>query len=132
MKFWLATLVLASACCAARGQQMPYGQAEYLNSCAVCHGKTGEGDGPLAEQLIKRPADLTQLRALNHGEFPYWRVFSVIDGRFIVPGHGDREMPVWGQAFVDEDAKKFGPIGGEAVSEERIHQITEFIQTLQQ
>ena len=27
-------------------EEMSYGQAEYLNSCAVCHGVEGKGDGP--------------------------------------------------------------------------------------
>ncbi|TIV90259.1 MAG: cytochrome c, partial [Mesorhizobium sp.] len=36
---------------AAAAQQMSNGQQEYLNSCAVCHGVEGKGDGPLADEL---------------------------------------------------------------------------------
>ena len=113
------------------GQQMSYGQAEFLNSCAVCHGEYGKGDGPLADELQKRPADLTRLADRNQGEFPYWRVFQAIDGRYIVPGHGEREMPVWGRQFLDGDEPDYGPIGGEAVTQERIHALTEYVKTLQ-
>lgn len=112
-------------------EEMTYGQAEYLNSCAVCHGVTGEGNGPLAEELVKRPADLTRLAERNGGEFPYFKVFATIDGRFVVPGHGERDMPVWGRQFLSEDAVTFGPSGGEIVTEERIHQLAAYIESLQ-
>jgi hypothetical protein len=131
MMSWLSGLLLIACCTTAFAQKMGYGEAEYLNSCAVCHGKEAHGDGPLAEILIKQPTDLTKLSANNKGVFPYWRVFSSIDGRFVVRGHGDREMPVWGRAFYANDQKKLGPIGGEAIAEERIHALTEYIQTLQ-
>lgn len=115
----------------ALAQEMTYGQAEFLNSCAVCHGTTGEGDGPLAGELVKRPTDLTRLAENNAGEFPYFRVFATIDGRFVVPGHGERDMPVWGRQFLEEDAVTFGPSGGEIVTEERIHQLAGYIESLQ-
>lgn len=115
----------------AAAQEMTYGQAEFLNSCAVCHGTSGEGDGPLADELVKRPSDLTRLAENNGGEFPYFRVFATIDGRFVVPGHGERDMPVWGRQFLEEDAVTFGPSGGEIVTEERIHQLAGYIESLQ-
>ena len=70
----LALLLLAGTVLA---QEQSYGEAEYLNSCAACHGPNGKGDGPMAEELTKRPADLTVLQEKNDGEFPYHRVFSV-------------------------------------------------------
>lgn len=117
---------------AAQAQQMPYGQAEYMNSCAVCHGVRGKGNGPLAESLKTPPSDLTQLEKNNNGEFPYFRVYAVIDGRFVVPGHGERDMPVWGRQFFDEDMQIYGPSGGEIVAQERVHELANYIQTLQQ
>ena len=112
-------------------QEANYGRAEYLNSCAVCHGPDGKGDGPLAEELMTRPADLTVLSQKNKGAFPYNRVFAVIDGRYIVPGHGTREMPVWGRQFLEEDVKVFGPSGGEIVTTERIHELAGYLESLQ-
>jgi len=130
MRLYLAAI---AACVAwnAAAQDMSYGQAEYLNSCAVCHGVDAEGDGPLTEVLMKRPADLTRLAERNGGRFPYHRVFAVIDGRFDVSSHGDREMPVWGRQFLEEDAKLYGPSGGAIMATDRIYNLTNYIESLQ-
>ncbi|TIP52960.1 MAG: cytochrome c, partial [Mesorhizobium sp.] len=58
MKFLIAAALATMACQASTAQEMSYGEAEYLNSCAVCHGLHGKGDGPLGNVLLKRPADL--------------------------------------------------------------------------
>ena len=121
--------IQVSAACAE--EKMSYGEAEYLNSCAACHGLHGRGDGPLADFLNQRPADLTLLSQKNGGEFPYYKVFAVIDGRHLVPGHGSSDMPIWGRQFIEEDAKTYGPIGGEAVTQERIHALTSYVAILQ-
>ena len=132
MRRSIQTLVLATAFLApAAAQEMSYGEAEYLNSCAVCHGFEGLGDGPLADELQTRPADLTQLAQKNGGEFPYWHVFATIDGRFVVPGHGERDMPVWGRQFLEGDVPEFGPKGGEAVTTARLSELTDYVQSLQ-
>ena len=110
---------------------MTYGQAEFLNSCAACHGTDGRGDGPMAEVLNTPPADLTRIAERNGGSFPYWKVFATIDGRYIVPGHGERDMPVGGRQFIDEDVATYGPSGGEIVTTERIHELTTYVETLQ-
>jgi mono/diheme cytochrome c family protein len=112
-------------------QEVDYGQAEYMDSCAVCHGPDGKGNGPMAEELMTRPADLTVLSQKNKGTFPYNRVFAVIDGRYIVPGHGPREMPVWGRKFLEKDAEVYGPSGGEIVTTERIHELAGYLESLQ-
>jgi hypothetical protein len=44
------------------------------------------------------PPDLTRYTEMNHGVFPSERLYRIIDGRE-VPSHGDRDMPVWGDAF---------------------------------
>jgi len=70
----------------------------FRTHCATCHGTTGRGNGPLADQLRRMPPDLTQFTRRNGGMFPSERVYRIIDGRD-VSSHGDREMPVWGDAF---------------------------------
>lgn len=112
-------------------QDMEYGEAEFLNSCAACHGLDAKGTGPLSERLIERPADLTTLGQRNGGKFPYDRVVAIIDGRYVVPGHGDRDMPVWGREFLEQDAQDFGKADGEIISEARIHELAQYLQTLQ-
>lgn len=88
------------------------GQREYQQSCAVCHGQDGSGSGPMAELLKKPPPNLTQLRKNNQGQFPFWRVYRMIDGREEVMAHGTRTMPVWGAHFLSE-------AGGGPPNEER-------------
>lgn len=112
-------------------QDRNYGEAEFLNSCAACHGLNAKGTGPLAQQLVKQPADLTTLSQRNGGKFPYTRVVAIIDGRYVVPGHGDRDMPVWGREFLEQDVQDFGTADGEIISEARIHELTRYLQTLQ-
>ena len=102
-----------------------------MNSCAVCHGLEGKGDGPLGDVLMKRPADLTHISDRNGGTFPYAQIFAVIDGRYAVPSHGEREMPVWGRQFLEDDVDLYGPAGGEIVTTERIHELTGYVQSLQ-
>lgn len=58
-------------------------------------------------------------------------MFAVIDGRDIVPSHGDREMPVWGRQFLEGDMELYGPAGGEIVTTERIHELATYIESLQ-
>ena len=122
--------IQVSAACAE--EQMSYGEGEYLNSCAACHGLHGRGDGALAPVLKTAPADLTLLRKKNGGEFPSERVHAVIDGRDIVPGHGSREMPIWGRQFLAEEAKTYGPVGGEMMTGDRIAALARYVASLQQ
>ena len=74
---------------------------------------------------MKRPADLTVLQAKSGGEFPYKKTFAIIDGRYIVPGHGNRDMPTWDDSFSRKMPRLSGP--WEAVTEARIHELAEYI-----
>lgn len=76
------------------------GQALYREYCAVCHGEMGKGDGPMAKALKTPPADLTRIAMHNGGTFPLKKVERIISGDSPVePGHGTREMPLWGPIF---------------------------------
>ena len=48
------------------------------------------------------PTDLTTLSKKNGGVFPFERVLMSIDGRQLVKGHGERDMPIWGSDFSRE------------------------------
>jgi hypothetical protein len=52
----------------------------------------------MAGALRQAPADLTEISKRNGGMFPAARVRRIIEGREI-ESHGDRDMPVWGDAF---------------------------------
>ena len=101
-------VVMGSLAASAGGQQkdekqlaLDRGAATYRMHCAVCHGKGGEGDGPLSDQLRFAPADLTGLARRNKGRFDSEQVQRIIDGRWPLKGHGGPEMPVWGDVFLE-------------------------------
>ena len=102
--------------------------ADYVRYCASCHGLSGTGDGPVADQLKIRPADLTRLTQRYGGEFPFEHVRRVIDGRphpqAPIRAHGPVEMPVWGHRFESESASKH-------IAQQRIDRLTRYIQRLQ-
>jgi len=52
-----------------------------------------------AAALTTPPADLTRIAARRGGSFPDGEVARFVDGRFDLPAHGTREMPVWGERF---------------------------------
>jgi len=105
---WIGAVVLGASLFSVpmRGyaQVVDIGKREYHNSCAVCHGVTGKGDGPLAAQLKKPVADLTKIEESNKGMLPVDRIFAVIDGRQAVEAHGPRDMPLWGNVFSSDVA----------------------------
>jgi mono/diheme cytochrome c family protein len=72
----------------------------YQAYCAVCHGKTAKGDGPMGRALKVAPADLTRIATRNGGKFPRQRVEQILSSETAVEaGHGTREMPLWGPIF---------------------------------
>jgi mono/diheme cytochrome c family protein len=75
------------------------GELEFQHYCVSCHGAEGKGGGTMARFLTVKPSNLTQLSKNNGGEFPFWRLYRIIEGRERVKGHGSTEMPVWGARF---------------------------------
>ena len=103
--FWAGMGALALVACTQA--EMPVasdGQALFAENCAVCHGASGTGDGPLAREMAKAPADLTLIALRNNG-FPRARVMSMIDGyaRSDMTGAG---MPEFG-ALLEGDLVPF-------------------------
>jgi mono/diheme cytochrome c family protein len=73
--------------------------------CASCHGRTGEGNGPVAPFFKLSPPDLTLLARRRGGDFPADRIFRIIDGRTNLLPHGSREMPIWGLQFAMAESR---------------------------
>ena len=117
----------------AGAQETTMGKRTYGDRCAVCHGSLGRGDGPMAGVLTPPPANLTLLAKQNGGEYPYARVYEVIDGRTTVTGHGTRQMPIWGSYFRSEQhpALTFPGIDPEEIVQARIYGLVYYIQLLQ-
>ncbi len=86
-------LVGAAACTEVSMPEPSEGERLFVENCAQCHGRSGEGNGPWAGSFDPAPSDLTNLA--ENGTFPRARVLSVIDGydRSGVPGHA---MPEFG------------------------------------
>ena len=126
----LASSFLGSGSVAAEEELI--GSAEFLNSCASCHGVGAKGDGNLATYLNIKPTDLTMLAKNNDGVYPFLKVFQTVDGRAATAGHGDRLMPVWGDRYSMDVGDKYGPFGGEAAVRARVLELVYYIQNIQQ
>ncbi len=94
----LAGLLLAGR---ADAQSTSATTGDYLfrTYCAACHGTSARGDGPLADSMRRRPANLTEIAKRNNGVFPTEQVLKMVDGRQPIKGHGGPDMPVWGDVF---------------------------------
>ncbi|HXK23300.1 MAG TPA: c-type cytochrome [Myxococcota bacterium] len=75
------------------------GRGVFEQYCASCHGVDGKGGGEFAKYLKTPPPDLTLIAKRRGGNFPETELAGWIDGRDPFPGHGTREMPIWGQRF---------------------------------
>jgi mono/diheme cytochrome c family protein len=135
----LRTVIAATALAvpgAAMAQDVTVGQAEYLNSCAQCHGPAGKGDGVISGFLETSLPDLTRLSQENGGVFPVVRVYSIIDGSATSGVHGTSEMPAWGMRYMAQAPRMLGeysmPGDEEAFVRGRILALVEYISTLQE
>jgi mono/diheme cytochrome c family protein len=100
----IGCLVMIALCAAPAAAQDPARGAElFAGHCAACHGPAAEGNGPMAEVLEVRPADLTALAAAEGGAFPLERVVRAIDGRTLILSHGG-PMPLFGTIIGGEAA----------------------------
>ena len=111
------------------GETVSAGQQYFVRYCSACHGMTGRGDGPSAPALRTPPADLTRIVQRRGGRFPVAEIAAYIDGRTVVPAHGSREMPIWGERFGEMGGS--GSVGEEVVRGNLLVLI-EYLQTIQQ
>jgi mono/diheme cytochrome c family protein len=101
------------------------GRDMYKNYCAVCHGVDGKGNGPAAEALKVPTPDLTTLTQKNGGTYPAMKVSSVLRGEQMMPAHGSKDMPVWGDLF-------WHLSGGHASEvHQRVSNLNNYIESLQ-
>ena len=100
----------------------------FATYCASCHGADARGDGPAASALSTAPADLTRIAARSGGVFPDSSIARKIDGRFDLPAHGSREMPIWGARLADEIP---GLATGDEVARGQIASLVDYLKDLQ-
>ena len=111
------------------GETMSSGQQYFMRYCSACHGAAGHGDGPAAPALRPPPADLTRIAQRRGEHFPVAEIAAYIDGRTIVPAHGSREMPIWGERFGEMAG---GGSVGEEVVRGNLLVLIEYLQSIQQ
>lgn len=130
----IGAMLIGSSASALAADKLDIGKMEYEGACAVCHGSTGKGDGPLKSQLVSRMPDLSVLARNNNGVFPFDRVFQIIDGRQEIKSHGPREMPVWGRGFNMQSSiyfENYPPHDTESAARSRMLALTEYLYRLQ-
>jgi len=101
------------------------GAQMYKDYCAACHGAKGMGNGPAVEFLKAAPSDLRTLAQRHAGTFPADHVTAMLKFGTASHAHGASEMPLWGPVFRARDADP-------NVAKLRIHNLTAFIESLQQ
>ncbi len=78
---------------------LAFGKTEYDNNCTVCHGRGGTGGGPMSDLFKVQPPGLSMISKRNGGVFPVLKVYQIIDGRRGLRGHGNDQMPIWGNRY---------------------------------
>ena len=69
------------------------GQRIYLKTCAMCHGKTGDADGPAVIELNIHPAKLSDPQLLTQSEGAlFWKITT-----------GKKPMPAYGKRLSEAD-----------------------------
>lgn len=101
------------------------GEIVYVRYCVSCHGRTGRGDGPVADDLRVPVPDLSTLAARNSEVFPFDRVARIIEISEPLRGHGTPDMPAWGDAFKKTKGTE------SATPKQAIHNLTHFLRSLQ-
>jgi mono/diheme cytochrome c family protein len=134
----LSLLLLAVAACATAREEpsiadpdsmlVEVGAELFVTHCASCHGTDALGDGPVASALSTPPPGLTRIAERSGGVFPESSIARKIDGRFYLPAHGSREMPIWGARLSDQIP---GLATGDEVARGRIASLVEYLKSQQ-
>ncbi len=135
MLFRLGLPIVLAGCWAGSAAAEPAdiaaaGQVIYSHYCASCHGVSGRGNGPVAEELQVPPPDLTRLSERYGLPLPRDQLAETIDGRRVVEAHGPRDMPVWGRIFFS-DLQQDSPDDAEAARRQAIEALIDYLVTIQ-
>ncbi len=131
----VAIAVLVVATRAATGEsdgEDPIGLTEYEIACMSCHGLDGKGDGPKARMLSIMPADLTRIAVRNGGVFPARTIYDMIDGRGVIPAHGQRDMPIWGDRYRKTGDPGEDPSAVDQRARDLMQALVDYIEGIQQ
>jgi mono/diheme cytochrome c family protein len=76
-------------------ESLEAGASLYAANCAVCHGETGEGDGPGAEGLERKPSDLHAAHVQENSDGALFYIVS--------HGRPDTPMPAWDNVLSEDE-----------------------------
>jgi mono/diheme cytochrome c family protein len=78
---------------AANESSLAAGQKIYSKTCAMCHGKTGDADGPAVIELNIHPAKLSDPKVATESEGTlFWKITT-----------GKKPMPAYGKRLSETD-----------------------------
>ena len=98
-----------------------------------CAKHDPESNAVICSQTLKNVTlthpSFRRVNKKHKGEFLFWQVYRIIDGREEVQGYGTRDMPIWGDVFIQQE-------GGKPVDETRaigrILAIVHYLQSIQE
>lgn len=126
----MRALILALLCASPAFAGDPVEGARVFSfHCAGCHGAGAMGDGPTADLLTIRPANLTELSANAGGAFPTAYVADRIDGTVNLDAHGG-PMPMFG-LILEGAAEALAVEGGEIIVPGAIADMIAWLETIQ-
>ena len=109
-------------------QETVSGSHLFHQYCASCHGEKANGNGPVAQYMTIKPADLTTITERRQGSFPEEQILRIITGEENPPGHGTRIMPVWGERLQDDVV---GTVSKPAVARGRVAFLVDYLKKIQ-
>ena len=114
-------------------QSVDVGKYEYDGHCVACHGLSGKGNGPFAQQLRSGAVvpDITELSKKNNGVFPFARVYEIVDGTVLIMAHGPKDMPIWGRDYEIQSQNLNLNYNPQAFARAKILALTEYVYRLQ-
>ena len=129
-----AAIVLSAATAQADDSAVILGKSSYNKLCAHCHGKDAKGGGEVAALFKVPPANLTKLAERADGRYPFPDVYHIIVNGMEQRGHGDAEMPIWGDFFLADSLEDRGVSATDAVyiASGRILSLVYYLETLQE
>jgi len=129
LTFTLIATVGTAALLGCAEPQVDRGEQLYMSYCVSCHGRSAEGNGPLAGDLPQRPANLTQLAAQNGGTFPSSRVMAKIYG---YPGRYQTHiMPEFGPELAGPTVLWTDETGAEVETPQALLDLRDYLDRLQ-
>ncbi len=122
----LAGLTLAGGC-TTEGDVS--GRALFTDNCAVCHGRKADGNGPLADKLEIRPANLSELALNNGGVFPADDTIAKVHGYSNSDHFAD--MPEFGSVFTGPEVMWETADGARIPTTQNMVSLVRYLESLQ-